>query len=1057
MADPLKKYFDINEENYGHVVNKLIESSVKGDASPEMLDAVKSYYLTAIAKGSKLSDMRTNFDGLSPKKIAGLAGSIPDKKNTNNDGWGVNKSLDQSDREMFAQAGLVRAIDRQWDNLFPEGKNDIILDLDITAQSSTDKIQEFIDRYNEEASKRYQRQIERDTLALKDNPQARAKAGREIDQRKIRQHPDDSLRLQSFDPVKEQWVDGPKLNKFLQKNYEWALYDTVQLEGGSFLKAKQVDHAVETNNRRDISSLTYMNEALRYGSDNVFSPEDLRILISRDPQKIGEMSTGQRWASCMAKGAINFQYVKADISAGSLIAYVIHKDDPQARYPLMRQMLKPFTNGHGDTILVPAFVYGGNGVGNSRTRQALEQVVGTFASNLTRDKSGTYHLQAGLYADGQATTVNLHDEWSSEDISKAITGFLSGSIKEWLSEININRARVVKGERGMFGEDPRRNIYSNKRKIQRALDTQDIENGLPRLFYRTMMRTTLGHLPNPCDIHLACRENREFLAITKAYKDLLKGETNAWETMRAESKFKYFDDLPALALICAPDDPKENSIVDVVGAAINKTLNEQEQIETYKKVLESTLPDTKAHEASLSRMFELADAALSLGDTEPSAYESSGKRYNKIAEGLKGVAPSETLLRAVQGIVDAADRIPVEDAFAYYRAACLHSHDVISSLKGPLSERFDAIYTYTQERQNLSVQTELDKIPHGDDAFNSSEQERQTICSKYINFMNNRGGALSVDHVLSHLKFDYKPYHITAVDRFFDLIETLPLSDQVAENIVFAHSLSKSDPHHVNQRTLRYVEKCLASPDPFDLSKFLSAIKIIQNFQSVTPWDSYDYEAQRLSVESILKAPDEIEAQVMGCSVLSGLKPVSELHTKLIQYLLSDNVKFNEMVPTQSLSERYLGIAENTLRKTHFRDAALEKFVATFKEEYSDESSSLSYFSKETLIKAFDLSNPKTHARSEISALLKEHAEPMEYLRLTVKTYFRDMITKAENYLYVRSVNSFQRAADNITAKVLKESGLFSSRSHIDRNTEGKPNRGIRRSTGAAHHMHSPR
>ena len=106
------------------------------------------------------------------------------------------------------------------------------------------------------------------------------------------------------------------------------------------------------------ASVSVLMNGKRLSAD-AYKPDDLMVVISRDPQKIGEMSSGQHWQSCMAEGGINFRYVPADIEAGSLVAYVVSKDDPEARYPLMRQLLKPFHNdANGKTVLIPAHVYG---------------------------------------------------------------------------------------------------------------------------------------------------------------------------------------------------------------------------------------------------------------------------------------------------------------------------------------------------------------------------------------------------------------------------------------------------------------------------------------------------------------------------------------------------------------------------------------------------------------------------------------------------------------------------------------------------------------------------
>jgi hypothetical protein len=97
---------------------------------------------------------------------------------------------------------------------------------------------------------------------------------------------------------------------------------------------------------------------------------DLRVVISRDALDIARMSTGRRWTSCMTKGDVNYHYVPHEIEAGTLVAYLVHKDDKQIEYPLMRVLLKPFRNKQGETILVPNRVYPTKMTGNSSTQAA---------------------------------------------------------------------------------------------------------------------------------------------------------------------------------------------------------------------------------------------------------------------------------------------------------------------------------------------------------------------------------------------------------------------------------------------------------------------------------------------------------------------------------------------------------------------------------------------------------------------------------------------------------------------------------------------------------------
>lgn len=66
-------------------------------------------------------------------------------------------------------------------------------------------------------------------------------------------------------------------------------------------------------------------------------------VISRNADDIARMSANRGWQSCMSPDRREFsQYVHADIARGTLVAYLISKNDPEINDPLARVLLKPF-------------------------------------------------------------------------------------------------------------------------------------------------------------------------------------------------------------------------------------------------------------------------------------------------------------------------------------------------------------------------------------------------------------------------------------------------------------------------------------------------------------------------------------------------------------------------------------------------------------------------------------------------------------------------------------------------------------------------------------------
>ena len=67
------------------------------------------------------------------------------------------------------------------------------------------------------------------------------------------------------------------------------------------------------------------------------------VAISRHPHDIGSMSTGRSWDSCMnlSKGKYR-KYVPIEIKNGTLVAYLIDKDDVKIKKPYARLLILPF-------------------------------------------------------------------------------------------------------------------------------------------------------------------------------------------------------------------------------------------------------------------------------------------------------------------------------------------------------------------------------------------------------------------------------------------------------------------------------------------------------------------------------------------------------------------------------------------------------------------------------------------------------------------------------------------------------------------------------------------
>jgi hypothetical protein len=159
------------------------------------------------------------------------------------------------------------------------------------------------------------------------------------------------------------------------------------LHSNSEIQRKIVNGEISQENHNNA-----IKEYQTYTQIKTHKPEDLRIVISRNPHHVAEQSTNKGWRSCLTLGICpemhrydknseirsnmerkieretesrkkNLEagqfYTKNidDILGGAHVAYLIHKDDTELKNPLARISIKPY---HEQTTLGKKFTIGGN-------------------------------------------------------------------------------------------------------------------------------------------------------------------------------------------------------------------------------------------------------------------------------------------------------------------------------------------------------------------------------------------------------------------------------------------------------------------------------------------------------------------------------------------------------------------------------------------------------------------------------------------------------------------------------------------------------------------------
>ena len=158
-----------------------------------------------------------------------------------------------------------------------------------------------------------------------------------------------------------------------------------------------------------------------FNSRPIIKNIECQVVISRDPYDIAGMSTDRKWHSCMElknenenydersknqnQGGMFRYYVKNDLIEGSLIAYLIDKDDREIEEPYARVLIKPYINRQGDQIFLSpeARVYKDDTLIDSVLADKFLAIVDDWTKEQQKDLKGKFYANPNLYYDGKAS------------------------------------------------------------------------------------------------------------------------------------------------------------------------------------------------------------------------------------------------------------------------------------------------------------------------------------------------------------------------------------------------------------------------------------------------------------------------------------------------------------------------------------------------------------------------------------------------------------------------------------------------------------------------------
>lgn len=193
-----------------------------------------------------------------------------------------------------------------------------------------------------------------------------------------------------------------EIDKFLSEN-GWSLVDYVDGKArfGESKNTKrigqvlsQLDRSADEEKKKTIKRLTklFIEDPLRkQGKGGKYL-----VCISRHPYDVAGADTNRNWENCMTIGTgQNYRYLIHDVREGSLVAYLINKDDKDIKSPVANCAIKPYINSvdKSDIILMR----------DSKTYPQpypdFENTVSSWLDEVNGKKEGIFCLSPKLYKD----------------------------------------------------------------------------------------------------------------------------------------------------------------------------------------------------------------------------------------------------------------------------------------------------------------------------------------------------------------------------------------------------------------------------------------------------------------------------------------------------------------------------------------------------------------------------------------------------------------------------------------------------------------------------------
>lgn len=227
--------------------------------------------------------------------------------------------------------------------------------------------------------------------------------------------------------LQQEGYDTPKKMEDFYNGYVQDKYSRLVKIGKAIYRISSLD---------DKEKKEYLEEYSKFIVKTREKEKSLLIVISKHNYDIARMTAGRSWASCMELDSTMGKFVSCDIEQGTIIAYLIEKDDFNIQKPKGRVLIKPFVklNEPEITVLLPELTSYGS---TESYLKPFTTKVRTMMEEAQKDQSGLFKLLDGLYKD-------------SDDLRVLNKKFKDFNEKEILRILEISPTRLQNNKKDGF-------------------------------------------------------------------------------------------------------------------------------------------------------------------------------------------------------------------------------------------------------------------------------------------------------------------------------------------------------------------------------------------------------------------------------------------------------------------------------------------------------------------------------------------------------------------------------------------------------------------------------